>query len=197
MGAVTRRYDDLMAAEPAQALPIHRLDIETYEKIVASGALEGEHIELLDGAIVDMSPHSTSHAEAIRLLTRHFSTARAWLQVQLPLAIPPNNEPEPDLALTADRPPHGEHPRTALLAIEVAVTSQEVDRGLKAALYATAAIPSYWLIDIPSRVVEVRTEPGLDGYRRLQSYREGEVVPCDLEGVASLDVTALLAGIRS
>ena len=34
-------------------LPLHRLDMDTYEQMVASGALEGEDIELLDGLLDD------------------------------------------------------------------------------------------------------------------------------------------------
>ena len=125
------------------------LDLETYNQIVASGALEGKHVELLEGLVVDMSPSSTVRADVIMLLTRHFAQASAWLRVQLPLEVPPDSEPEPDLALVASRPPHGEHPRTALLVVEVSVSSQRIDREIKRRLYAQVGIPTYWLIDVP------------------------------------------------
>ncbi len=34
-------------------LPLHRLDMETYERMLASGALESMDVELLDGLLID------------------------------------------------------------------------------------------------------------------------------------------------
>jgi Uma2 family endonuclease len=176
-------------------LPLHRLDLETYERMVASGALEGEHIELLDGLVVDVSPQSPSHAAVVEALTEHFAHSGLRMRVQLPLRIPPDCEPEPDIALLAQRPPAGAHPDTALLVVEVAVTSHRLDRGRKAERYAQADIPAYWLVDVPGRAVEVRTQPGPHGYKHCEIYREGRVVPSSLDGLVALDVAALLADV--
>jgi len=186
-----------MAAQPQTTLPLHRLDVETYNKIVASGALEGQHIELLDGVLVKMSPQSAAHSTVIRRLIRHFAAApRWWTDVQLPLEVRPDSEPEPDLAVLESEPPRGEHPRTAELVIEVAVTSQLIDRNVKASKYAQAGIPTYWLVDVSARAVEVRTQPGPGGYARYELYREGSRVPCLLQGVDDLDLATLLAGVE-
>lgn len=173
------------------ALPLHRLDAETYGRMVSCGALEGEHVELLEGLLVDVSPHSPAHATAIRRLARHLATAPGCLQVQLPLEVPPDCVPEPDVALLAEEPSPGRHPRTALLVVEVAGSSHAVDRGLKAALYARANVPTYWLVDLPGRAVEVRTQPGPDGYGRCDVYRAGARVPEPAAGVEGLDVASL------
>ncbi len=182
-----------MAAQPATALPIHSLDVETYNRMVASGALEDQRVELLDGMLVDMSPQSPTHAAVIRRLAWHF--ARTRFQVQLPIEVPPGSEPEPDLAVIAREPPAGQHPGAALLVIEVAVSSQRIDRGVKAQLYSRAGIQAYWLVDVPARAIEVRTQPGPGGYAHCETYREGTIVPCPLEGVDDLDVVALLADV--
>jgi Uma2 family endonuclease len=174
---------------------IHRLDVGTYERMVATGLLEGLPIELLGGLLVEVSPQGEKHAEAIRRLTRHLAPARAWLDVQLPLEAEWDSVPEPDLALTERQNPPGRHPRTALLVVEVAVTSHEQDRGEKAYLYAGAPIPTYWLVDIPGKGVEVRTDPGPEGYRRCEVYQAGDRVPSPAEGVAELDVGWLLEGL--
>lgn len=173
-------------------LPVHRLDAELYGRLVATGALDGEPIELLEGALCDMSPHSPAHAIAIERLTRHLSHAVAWLRVQLPLEVAGDSVPEPDLALVTDEPPLGQHPGTAILVVEVAVSSHAVDRDVKARLYAAAGIPSYWLVDVPGRAVEVRTAPASDGYGGLHICEPGSTVPSPAEGVAALDVTWLL-----
>jgi Uma2 family endonuclease len=176
---------------------MHRLDLETYDRMVASGALDDQRVELLEGVIVDMSPQSSSHAAAIEVLTGYFAGAQARLRVQLPLAIPPDSEPEPDIALLAERPPPGQHPHTALLVVEVAVSSHWIDRAIKAKLYARVNVPVYWLVDVPSRAVEMRTQPSDDGYRRCEVYRSGEHLPSPAEGVESLAVAALFDGIGS
>lgn len=186
-----------MATQPQTALPLHRLDVHTYNRIVASGALEGRHVELLDGVLVEMSPQSPAHATVIRHLTRHFAPMpQWWTDVQLPLEVHPDSEPEPDIAVRAEKPQPSRHPSTAELVVEVAVSSQLIDRNVKAAKYAAANVPNYWLVDVPASAVEVRTQPGPDGYARCETYHEGETVPCPLDGVADLDVAALLAGVE-
>lgn len=50
------------------------------------------------------------------------------------------------------------------------------DRGVKAALYAEAAIPEYWIVNLVDRVVEVRTEIVSGTYARQSSYRAGESI---------------------
>jgi Uma2 family endonuclease len=185
-----------MEAAAAPSLPIHRLDVETYNQMVASGALEGEPVELLEGLLVEvMSPQSPAHAAVIEELERHFASAEARLRTQLPLEVLPDSEPEPDLALLAEKPPPGRHPRTALLVVEVAVTLHETDRGVKAKQYATAGIPTYWLVDVPGRAIEVRTDPGPDGYRRLEVFGLDASVPSPDPGVTDLDVAALFEGL--
>jgi Uma2 family endonuclease len=183
-----------MATATSTGLPLHRLDLETYERMVASGALEGAQLELLDGLLVHVSPQSPAHAAVVVALTEHFAGRGLCMRVQLPLRIPPDCEPEPDIALLAERPPAGAHPSTALLVVEVAVTSHRIDRGRKAEGYARAGIPNYWLVDVPGRAVEARTRPGPHGYAGYEIYKEGSVMPAPLDGVDELGVSALFAG---
>ncbi len=184
-------------APSVSSLPIHRLDLATYGRMVDSGALEGEPVELLEGLLVEvMSPQSAEHATVIERLTRHLGRAEARLRVQLPLEVPPSSVPEPDLALVEGESLPGRHPRTALLVVEVSFSSPQIDRGVKAELYARAGVPTYWLVDLIGRAVEVRSDPGPDGYRECVLYGSGRVVPSPAAGVAALDVGALLGGLR-
>ncbi len=178
--------------------PIHRIDVDTYNRMVLSGALEGLHIELLDGLLVEMSPISPAHTLVVTLLMRHFATApQWWTQVQSPVEVRPSSEPEPDLLVATSEPPPGQHLRSALLVIEVAVSSHRTDRGRKATLFSEADIPTYWLVDVPGRAVEVRTRPGPHGYEHCEVCHEGSVVPAPLDGVDDLDVAALLRDVQS
>jgi len=176
--------------------PIHRLDVDTYNRIVASGALEGQRVELLDGVLVEMSPHSPAHATLIERLMNHFLATRMPLRVQLPIEVLPDSEPEPDLALLAKEPSPTQHPRSALLVIEVAVSSQATDRHAKGMLYARAAVPTYWLVDVPARTVEVYTEPGDNGYGHCDRIGAGAKLRCALEGADDVDLQALFEGIE-
>jgi Uma2 family endonuclease len=183
----------IATASSASSLPIHRLDVEAYNRMVSSGALEGEPVELLEGLLVEvMSPQSTQHATVIQRLTRHLGRSQAWLRVQLPLEVPPDSEPEPDLALVEGEGVPDRHPRTALLVVEVSFSSPRIDRGVKAKLYARAGVPTYWLVDVLGKAVEVRTEPGPDGYHGCKVYGPGSSVPSPAAGVADLDVVSLL-----
>jgi Uma2 family endonuclease len=187
----------LIDKDSAREDPIHRLDVGTYHRMVASGALEGKRVELLEGLIVEMSPKSPGHVVVVTGLMRHFAAApRWWTQVQDPIEVAWDCEPEPDIAVASQKPPQGQHLRTVLLVIEVAVNSHPTDRSVRAKLYARAQIPTYWLVDVPGRTIEVRTEPSSDSYAHCEIYREGDVVPSPLDGVDDLDVAALLADVR-
>jgi Uma2 family endonuclease len=185
-----------MAVEPATTLPVHRIDVETYNRMVACGALEGQRVELLEGLIVEMSPLSPAHNTVVTRLMRHFAAAPSWwTQVQSSIEVPPNAEPEPDLAVFAQEPSPRHHPTTALLAIEVAVSSHMIDRNVKAELYAQAGIPTYWVVDVPGRAIEIRTRPDSNGYAHCDIRLQGGIVPSPLAGVEDLDITTLFIGI--
>ena len=132
--------------------------------MIDSGILdEDEHVELLEGEIVQMSPQEKPHARATSRLTRwvtRFLGDEYAVRCQLPLTLP-DSEPEPDLAIvrtreedTADR-----HPRTALLVIEVADSSARYDLSVKARIYARAGIPEFWLVLVQQRTIEVLRDP--------------------------------------
>jgi Uma2 family endonuclease len=78
----------------------------------------------------------------------------------------------------------------------VSFSSPQIDRGVKAALYARADVPIYWLVDVLGKAVEVRTSPGPEGYDGFQVYGLGKTVPSPAAGVADLDVSALLKGLQ-
>jgi Uma2 family endonuclease len=186
-----------MAAQPATEPSVYRLGVDAYNRIVASGALEGERVELLEGVLTEMSPLSPDHTMIVTMLMRHFARApRWWTQSENPLEVDAHSQPQPDLTVAARKPTPGEHLRDPLIVIEVAVSSRRIDRGVKARLYARAGIPSYWLVDVPGRTIEAHTEPEGDGYRRRETYDRESVLPSPLVGVEDLDVAALFAAIE-
>jgi Uma2 family endonuclease len=69
-----------------------------------------------------------------------------------------------------------EHPRTALLVVEVSFSSLRKDRFVKPAIYAAAGIPEYWIVDLTSDTVVVMREPGPAGYSRAENHGRGQVI---------------------
>jgi Uma2 family endonuclease len=118
-----------------------------YDSMVRAGILgEDERLELIGGRIIAMSPEGPLQAGAIDLcaeaLRRVFGAGHT-VRVQHPLAIDPDDEPEPDVAVVRGGPREhlADHPHEAVLVVEVAESSLEYDRGEKARLYARAGFP--------------------------------------------------------
>jgi Uma2 family endonuclease len=125
-----------------------------------------------------MTPQGPAHALAIQNLTRLLARALRSdlaLRPQLPLSLAPDSEPEPDLAVVRLEDAHSRehHPRTALLVVEVAGDSLPLDRQAKAALYARAEIPEYWIVNLADSTVEVHRDPDPEA----GVYRTKTVVP--------------------
>lgn len=174
---------------------VHRLDARSYGRIVESGALDDQRLELVDGLLIEMSANSPRHAALVQRLTHHLAGARErYLRVQL-LAVAEHSVPEPDLALVAEPSSPTAHPRTADLVVEVAVTSSTLDRGRKAELNAAAGVVEYCVVDVPRAVVEVHRNPASSGYRHVEAYHAGDVLASPVPGVEELPVAELLAGV--
>ncbi len=133
-----------------------------YERLVALGAFEDERVELLHGVLVDMSPNKPGHVSPIDRLTMILVPAlvgRAIVRVQSPIAAGDESEPEPDLAVVPPGDYRQEHPAHALLVIEVALSSLNKDRHVKAPLYAASGFLEYWIVDVAGQAVEVHAAP--------------------------------------
>lgn len=134
--------------EPATSA-LHRLSADEYHRLTESGGFdEDARIELIDGLLLDMSPKTPAHEHAIAWLTEQLVLAvdrgRFSVRVAAPLSLG-DSEPEPDLAVVERCAPAPYHPATAALVIEVAAASLSRDLGVKAALYARAGVPEYWV----------------------------------------------------
>ncbi|MEE9285700.1 MAG: Uma2 family endonuclease [Dehalococcoidia bacterium] len=156
--------------------------VEEYYKMAQAGILsEDDRVELLDGEIVEMTPIGSKHAACVKRMIRLFSElvgGRAIVSAQDPIRIGERSEPQPDLALLVPRSDFyaAAHPgpEDVLLVIEVAETSADFDRQVKAPLYARAGVREVWLVDLPSRRVEVYRSPSGDTYRDVQTLGPGK-----------------------
>jgi Uma2 family endonuclease len=148
---------------------------------------EDDHVELIDGEILTMAPQGTSHAGTIRLVQNVLGTVfgHEHVGVQLPFALDPASEPEPDLAVVPGAPRDylDAHPDKALLIVEVAVTTLAFARRVKGSLYARAGIAEYRLVNVSDSVLEVHRDPVEDSsarygwaYRTVTPLRAGDCV---------------------
>jgi Uma2 family endonuclease len=198
MSAVTYDCSDPMEVPSDSQLCI---TVERYHQMGEAGIFrEDEHVELLQGKLVAREPQGGDHGSMIQYLTRLLvrGVGDAYdVRAQLSLALGPLSEPEPDFAVVPARMRGAarEHPRTAILIVEVARTSLRIDRGVKAALYARAGVPDYWIINLRDSVVEVHRDPdpAHSRYRNRQVLQGDDVLaPLDLPG-PSITVAELFA----
>jgi Uma2 family endonuclease len=162
----------------AVGLATRRFSVGEYQRMIDTGVLaEDEHLELLDGAIVPMSPTSPRHAAHVARLgemLRSVLGSQAQVREEKAIVLEPASQPEPDLAIVRPRGDFyaSSHPRAAdvLLLIEVADTSLERDRGVKLAIYGGAGIRVVWVLDLPGDRLWIASEPYAGGYRAIAEY---------------------------
>jgi Uma2 family endonuclease len=176
---------------PPPPPPLHRITVDEYDRITASGALEDpSRIELIDGYMVDKMAknpeHSFSTIETYQALANRLPAGWSARQEQ-PVRIPAYNEPEPDIAVVrgtnADYRHRRPTPGDVAMLVEVADSTLSQDRGVKLAAYATDGIPVYWIVNLVDRQVEVYTRPTKAGrYRSRKDYKPGQQVPVVIAG---------------
>jgi Uma2 family endonuclease len=112
--------------------------------------------------------------------------------VQLPLALGHFSEPEPDISVVPLGDYRTQHPTAALLVIEVALSSVRKDRDVKRSIYARAAIPEFWLIDVKDGTLEVFRLPAGSEYQDVQLLTAGAHVEPQLFPDLVLSVAEML-----
>lgn len=175
-----------------------RFTVEAFERMGDTGILpEDDHVELIDGEIVQMSPVDGLHVSCVNALFDSLADkarSDAVVSVQNPIVLSATDQPQPDIALISrDKPrgivPHAEH---VLVVIEIASTSREYDRWVKLPLYATAGIPETWLVDLLAKIIERHTEPQDGMYRQVISARRGETIASTILPVMVLVVDGII-----
>jgi Uma2 family endonuclease len=169
-----------------------KLSLEEYERMVNAGVFAGprRRLELIYGEIRQMSPIGDPHAEVVDRLDEwgheyaRGKPVRVRIQnaIRLPHAA---SSPEPDVSWVVKRNYWRGKPGPSdiLLIIEVADSSLEDDTGEKAVLYAGAGIRDYWVVNLRNQTVEVRRDPGPEGYQSVERLAgKVEVRPLALPG---------------
>lgn len=153
----------------------HRLSIDEYLLLDREGAFGDRRTELFDGEVYYMSPKHRPHARTVtqlvialaRVLEENGSGLGVLTDISVRLT--DHDVPEPDIAITDAPDGEGILPLESVkLLIEVADSTLARDMGLKAALYAGAGVPEYWVVDIAGKVIHQMWAPegGEYGERR-------------------------------
>ncbi len=167
---------------------IWRMSVAQYHTIINSGALtENDPVELLQGWIVKKMPKKPRHSTVTRIIRRllaDFVPEGWYVDSQEPITTA-DSEPEPDVVVIRgtelDYLARHPQPQDVGLVVEVGDTTLAQDRTLKKRLYAAAAIPVYWLINLPDNQVEVYSQPfvgvlGAD-YGQRQTFGLNDQLP--------------------
>ena len=167
---------------------LYRLTVEQYHALAREGILtDDDPVELLEGLLVCKMTKYRPHTMATGLLRDALAEIVAleyYVDAQEPVTTS-DSEPEPDLLVVrgtrrdyTDRQPG---PDEVVMVVEVADTTLRRDRGVKKRIYAAAGLPTYWIVNLKERQIEVYTGPTgrtkRPTYTQRQDYRPEETIP--------------------
>ena len=176
------------AAAPAPALTSDRktrkFTVAEYYRMAEVGILgPEERLELIEGDIIVMPPIGPGHADNVNELNEvlaGYAPGRFRIGIQNPIHLDNGSEPQPDVVLLRRRPEGygAAHPTPAdvLLIIEVADSTLNYDREVKAHIYGRNNVPETWVRNLPDDCIERFSEPGPNGYGQRTVHRRGETI---------------------
>ena len=160
-----------------------RLSVEDFLLLAESGALDAyTKSELIDGDIYVMnaqySPHARTKSRLLVAFALHLAEVGSDLEALAEVSVRATGDsmPEPDIALTRWRGKGAVPVETVALIVEVSDTTRGIDLGRKAAIYAAAGVPEYWVVDLSDGKVRVHTGPGPEGYAGIGDWAFGAVL---------------------
>jgi Uma2 family endonuclease len=157
---------------------------EQFFQMIATGILtKHDHVELLEGEILEMTPIGRSHAACRANLIRMFILGidgRGIVWSPGTIRLSDRSAPQPDLAVLRPNPRKYRDaypiPDDVLLLVEISDSSLRRDRELKLPMYARAGIQEYWIVDVQDEVVDVYTSPANLNYASARTFRRGEFI---------------------
>ena len=163
------------------SIPI-KLRVRDYALLADAGAFDHlGNTELVDGIVYGMSPQYRTHGYARDQLAYRIRRVLENMGSPLHVAteqsvdVAEHNEPLPDIILTTEPRGEGAIPGASVaLLVEVSVSTRTFDLGDKAASYAAADIPEYWVVDVRAKTLHILWSPGADGYRERREVAFGE-----------------------
>jgi Uma2 family endonuclease len=183
-GAQAYRKENVMAIaeQSASVVTRRRFNVAEYYRMAEAGILhEDDHVELIDGELIQMAASGAKHAacvDALNELMLGLVRGQARVRTQNPIHLNDLTEPQPDLVVARLGRYRQAHPTPAdiLVLIEVADSSLDYDHDVKLPLYAKAGIAEIFVVDTVHDVVERHIEPVDGQYRHVVSAGRGETL---------------------
>jgi Uma2 family endonuclease len=121
---------------------------------------------------------------------------RAIVRVQGSVVLDLYDAPQPDVAVLRPKTDFylsgHPNPTDILLLIEVAASSLDYDREVKAPLYASKGVAEYWLVDVNEEVISRYMNPAAGVYQTVAHHRRGESIAPSLLPDCVLEIDELL-----
>jgi len=193
-------YDLNMSAD-TEIISRKLFSVQEFQRISDAGIFPPDsRFELIRGEIFEMPVPTRIHSGRVNKLTRVFTSKlgeSAIVCIQNPMFIDQMSEPRPDVVICKSLSelfePFEPEPSDVLLLVEISDTSLRYDTKIKSRLYADAAIPEYWILNIPDDVLQVRTEPADGEYRRIENLIRGRSITAKMLPDIVFTVDELLA----
>ena len=180
---------------------LHRMTVDEYERLVKTGVLDDQPIELINGFLVKKMGKEPCHviaSEATRDALLPLIPQGWRLTIEAPVRIPDFDEPEPDLAIVrGTREQYVDHhpgPSDIGLLIEVADTTLDRDGGEKQLGYARGNVPVYWIVNLVDGQLEIYTDPTPTGYRERRVLGPNDLARVTIDGqeIGQIAVASIL-----
>ena len=174
---------------------LQRVSVAEYHAKVEAGTV-GKRMELVRGLIIEKMPKSPLHSYTVTELFRMIEKSagkRYYCRMEQPLTFA-DSEPEPDISIVrgSAKEFRAFHPQKAALAVEVVVSSAELDRE-NASLYAENEVEEYWIVLPQQRRVEVYRRPEHGRYLDRRVVEASELLQCGSVPEIRIDLEALFA----
>jgi len=162
----------------------YRWTLDRYHRAIAAGIFDNQSLELLQGAIIVMSPEREPHAyyntETADYL-RSLLGNRVKVRDAKPITLPNDSEPVPDLAIVKPLGrlylEHHPYPEDIFLVIEFSQATIAKDLGNKKLIYAEAGIKEYWVVNLKDACVHIFRDPMQGLYTTEFILTTGTIAP--------------------
>jgi len=143
---------------------VYRWTCDEYRTLRNVGRFKDRRVMLIDGVILTMPLPDPPHNLSVGLVDDWLRTVfhvGYHVRNQMAFDVGTRNDPGPDLAVVSGsrRDLANKQATSAVLVVEVADSSLDLDTTTKAELYATAGVPDYWVIDLENRQLLVFRDP--------------------------------------
>lgn len=182
-----------------------RFTVDEYHRLIDDGFFAtNERVELLEGRLAEKAVQTPLHSAVVNILMKILFRMidQRWHVCARSVVTLETSEPEPDLTVVRGTIEDylRRHPGAAdtCLLVEVADVELAIDRIDKLRIYAHAGVPTYWIVNLIDRQIEVYDRPSgpaaNPGYAGRLTYAAGDAVPVVLGGVpvGEIAVSAVL-----